>query len=234
MAGDGGYVDAGSEQRMVSTCVEQLLVHDSRIFATQLAAALPRTLAGHLRAQRLQELQRAAEARSRLQQAGHGGLAVVPESRLLREAEGSAAPLVAHLAWEGSVLDDELDEHLGGLAHRHLGTRFVRTVIGPRSTLHLRLRTPPGPGVLVARRGGGGQAGAGLGRAGGWRGAAQVVSYACRMLPARQPTHRSPLNPSTLHPQLLRRPAMLPCRGLGGRCWARPLWSPGLHTRGDS
>ena len=118
--------------------------------------------AEHLRAERLLELQREAERRAQLQQAGHGRLLDVAEERLLREAESSAsaasasaasasAPLVAHLAFEGSPLDAELDEHLAQLAHRYLGTRFVRTPITLRTTLHLRLRTPAGPGV----RGGG-------------------------------------------------------------------------------
>lgn len=102
--------------------------------------------AGRLRAQRLAQLQQAAQARARLQAAGHGGLVDVPEAKLLREAAAAASPLVCHLAFEGSPLDDELDEHLAQLAHRHLGTRFVRTRISHRSTLHLHLRTPPGPG----------------------------------------------------------------------------------------
>ena len=100
-----------------------------------------------MRAQRLAELQRAAQAKAHAQAAGHGALADVPEARLLREVAGAGgAPLVTHVAWEGSPLCDELDEHLAGLAHRHLGTRFLRVRAGPASTLHLRLRTPPGPG----------------------------------------------------------------------------------------
>ncbi|PRW60072.1 thioredoxin domain-containing 9-like protein [Chlorella sorokiniana] len=110
-------------------------------------------LMGRMRAQRLAQLQQAAEARARLQAAGHGGLVDVPEARLLREAEASTCPLVCHLAFEGSPLDDELDEHLAQLAHRYLGTRFVRARISLRSTLHLRLRTPPGPGLLCFRDG---------------------------------------------------------------------------------
>lgn len=98
----------------------------------------------------MQEMQAAAAQRAQLQQQGHGGVGDVPEARLLREAEASAAPLVAHLALEGSPLDDELDEHLATLAHRHLGTRFVRCRITLRSTLHLRLRTPAGPGALAS------------------------------------------------------------------------------------
>lgn len=94
-------------------------------------------------------MQREAERKAQLQQVGHGGLADVPESRLLREAESSAVPLVCHVAFEGSPLDDELDEHLVRLAHQHLGTRFVRTLINLRSTLHLRLRSPPGPGAVL-------------------------------------------------------------------------------------
>jgi len=94
----------------------------------------------------LRELQLQAERKAALQQAGHGSLGHLPEGRLLREAEASSWPLVCHLAFEGSPLDDELDEHLARLAHRHLGTRFTRTPITLRSTLHLRLRTPPGPG----------------------------------------------------------------------------------------
>lgn len=108
---------------------------------------------GRLQAQRLQQMQREAERKAQLQQVGHGGLADVPESRLLREAESSAVPLVCHVAFEGSPLDDELDEHLVRLAHQHLGTRFVRTLINLRSTLHLRLRSPPGPGLLCFRAG---------------------------------------------------------------------------------
>jgi hypothetical protein len=74
----------------------------------------------------------------------------VAEARLLREVESSAAPVVCHLAFEGSPLDDEMDEHLARLAHLHLGTRFLRAPITLRSTLHLRLRTPPGPGAPPA------------------------------------------------------------------------------------
>lgn len=105
-------------------------------------------------------MQQAAESRARLQAAGHGGLVDVSEARLLREAEASSSPLVCHLALEGSPLDDELDEHLAQLAHRYLGTRFVRARISLRSTLHLRLRTPPGPGERgkVAGRAGKGRA----------------------------------------------------------------------------
>ncbi len=110
---------------------------------------LPFAPAGRLQSQRLQQLQREAEQKARLQQAGHGGLTDVPEQRLLHEAESSPVPLVCHLAFEGSHLDDELDEHLARLAHEHLGTRFVRTLINLRSMLHLRLRSPPGPGKLL-------------------------------------------------------------------------------------
>lgn len=94
-------------------------------------------------------MQAAAERAVALQQSGHGAVTDVPESRLLREAGASAAPLVAHLALEGWQWSDELDEHMAMLAARHLGTRFVRTPITPASTLHLRLRSPPGPGTLL-------------------------------------------------------------------------------------
>lgn len=100
--------------------------------------------------QRLRELQREAKRKVALQQQGHGGLMDVAEARLLGEAESSAAPVVCHLAFEGSPLDDEMDEHLARLAHLHLGTRFLRAPITLRSTLHLKLRTPPGPGAPPA------------------------------------------------------------------------------------
>ncbi|KAL4458222.1 hypothetical protein ABPG75_013087 [Micractinium tetrahymenae] len=110
-------------------------------------------LIGRLRDARLQELQTAARRQAELQAAGHGTLRDVPESRLLREAERCAGPLVCHLALTGSPLDDEVDEHLVSLAHRFLGTRFVRTAISLASSLHLRLHTPPGPGLLCFRDG---------------------------------------------------------------------------------
>lgn len=106
---------------------------------------------GRLRDARMRELQAAARQRAQLQAAGHGGVQEVPESRVLREAECCAGLLVCHLALTGSPLDDELDEHLASLAHRFLGTRFVRTAITLASTLHLRLRTPPGPGEHTCR-----------------------------------------------------------------------------------
>lgn len=139
----------------VRRCMYALTPAAVRCFPTRPPAHSPSTpssppstrpTAGRLRAQRLTQMQQAAEARARLQAAGHGGLVDVPVARLLREAEASGSPLVCHLAFEGSPLDDELDEHLAQLAHRYLGTRFVRTCISLRSTLHLRLRTPPGPG----------------------------------------------------------------------------------------
>ena len=102
---------------------------------------------GRLREARLRELRTAADARSEAQRAGHGTLGDVPEAGLLRAAQQAApAPFVAHLALDGSPLDDDLDEHLTTLAARYLGTRFVRSRIALHSTLHLRLRTPPGPG----------------------------------------------------------------------------------------
>lgn len=110
-------------------------------------------LIAQLRDARMRELQVAARQRAQLQAAGHGAVQHVPEGRLLREAEGCAGPLVCHLALSGSPLDDELDEHLASLAHRFLGTRFVRAAIRPASTLHLRLRMPPGPGLLCFRKG---------------------------------------------------------------------------------
>ena len=113
------------------------------------AASLTDRCAGRLRAQRLLELQREAHRKAPLQQQGHGGLVDVPEARLLREVECSA-PVVCHLAFEGSPLDDDMDEHLARLAHLHLGTRFLRAPITLRSTLHLKLRTPPGPGAPPA------------------------------------------------------------------------------------
>jgi hypothetical protein len=99
----------------------------------------------------LQQLQREAQSKAAVRQQGHGSVSDVPESRLLREAEAAGGPLVCHLALEGSPLDDDLDEHLAALAHQHLGTRFVRAVINLRtSTLHLKLRTPAGPGRCLA------------------------------------------------------------------------------------
>ncbi|PSC69616.1 thioredoxin domain-containing 9-like protein [Micractinium conductrix] len=120
----------------------------------QLGSGDDDALMGRLREARLRELRTAADARSEAQRAGHGTLGDVPEAGLLRAAQQAApAPFVAHLALDGSPLDDDLDEHLTTLAARYLGTRFVRSRIALHSTLHLRLRTPPGPGLLCFREG---------------------------------------------------------------------------------
>ena len=60
---------------------------------------------------------------------------------------------MCHLAVEGSGQCDALDEHLATLAHRYLGTAFMRTLLPPRSRLHLRLRALPGPGLACFRGG---------------------------------------------------------------------------------
>lgn len=125
--------DPSSHERAAGTCLRSL--H-----------------AGQLRDARLRELQAAARQRAELHAAGHGAVRNLPEHRLLREAEQCTQPLVCHLALNGSSLDDELDEHLASLAHRFLGTRFVRTPATLASTLHLRLRTPPGPGACSITR----------------------------------------------------------------------------------
>lgn len=188
--------------------------------------------AAQLRDARMRELQVAARQRAQLQAAGHGAVQHVPEGRLLREAEGCAGPLVCHLALSGSPLDDELDEHLASLAHRFLGTRFVRAAIRPASTLHLRLRMPPGPGKDLASLGLRKQL---------WK---AVLRPPCclvrRCLPAGcLPIHSCPtsqgaksLRTTMVSPCTACRLAVLPKGQPGGRSRAGPLWRPRLHTGG--
>eukprot|EP00887_Chlorella_sp_A99_P006174 scaffold3.g6174.t1 len=101
-----------------------------------------------LRTVRLQQMQQEAQHKAELQQRGLGSLASVPEADLLATARRAEQSVVVHLAYEGVEVGDVLDEHLGSLAHRFLGTRFLRVRVSPRSTLHLRLGAPPRPSLV--------------------------------------------------------------------------------------
>jgi hypothetical protein len=54
--------------------------------------------------------------------------------------------IVAHFAYEGDPGGAALDEYLASLASEFLGTRFVRHVVQPGSTLPRQFGLLPGPG----------------------------------------------------------------------------------------
>lgn len=65
---------------------------------------------------------------------------------LLQEESGPC--IVAHIAYEGDPAGAALDEYLASWARQYLGTRFVRHVVQPGSTLPRHVGLPSGPGEV--------------------------------------------------------------------------------------
>eukprot|EP00891_Asterochloris_glomerata_P004050 jgi/Astpho2/4050/Aster-x0618 len=84
-----------------------------------------------LRRLRLQQLQGEAQLHSGLQAAGRGAVISVADDQLLA--------------------CEQLDDHLDTLAHRYLGTAFLRTRLSRHSRLPAVLGLPPAPALLIMR-----------------------------------------------------------------------------------
>ncbi|KAK9825410.1 hypothetical protein WJX81_002679 [Elliptochloris bilobata] len=149
------------EQAYVARVKAELLAHD-RTDERRLAAdeAVRRDFAGRtddgadslasgseeeapelerLRELRLRDLKEQARRKAQLQSAGYGSLSTVHDTELLEEVRKSEAQTtVCHLAVAGTQVGQQMDEHLAGLAHVHIGTRFLRAPLSRRSAL-LRL-----------------------------------------------------------------------------------------------
>ncbi|MEW5313708.1 MAG: hypothetical protein WDW38_005250 [Sanguina aurantia] len=107
-----------------------------------------------LRRQRMSQMQSQAAWRTQLQQQGHGQLVEANAQSLVARLESTEQPSVLHLAIAGHLPCELLDEHLGVLAARHLGTLFVRVTPPRKSALQAQLRVDSLPALVCCVAGG--------------------------------------------------------------------------------